>query len=111
MHEVTRIRAHAWRRRAAVLAVGALAATGVAACGTATKDVSVGGQSYHIKSTDDLHSTKGVAWLMNQFHVDQAGAKCMADQLAQNGVTTVDQTTQQKNASKNQTAQAACANQ
>jgi ribosomal protein S7 len=99
------------RHRAAVLAVGALAAMGVAACGTATKDISVGGKTYHISSSDDLHSTNGLAWLMNQTNVDQAGAKCVADQLAQNGVTTVEQTGESKNGPKNDAARAACANQ
>jgi hypothetical protein len=101
-------RGNTLRRRAVVLAVGALAATGVAAC-TASKDISVGGQAYHIKSTDQLNSTNGQAWLMDQFKVDQATAQCMAGKLSDAGITNVDQTTQQKNAEKNTAAQQACA--
>jgi hypothetical protein len=99
------------RYRATIAAVGALAVTGLAGCGTASRDVSVGGQVYHLKSTDQLTSTNGQAWLMSQYKIGQSTANCMAGKLSGVGVTNIGDTTDQKNADKNDTARIACVGQ
>lgn len=94
--------------RATIAAVGVLAAAGLAGCGTASRDVSVGGQVYHVKSTDQLSSTNGLAWLMNQYKIGRSTANCMVGKLSNDGVTNIGQTTDSKNASKNDAARVAC---
>jgi hypothetical protein len=96
--------------RALVAVVGVLAVGGVAGC-SSSKDVSVGGKTYHVSSGDSLTSSTGQAWLMNQLHAGSSEAQCIAQKLGAEGVNTVNDTTQSSNGAKNTAAAVACAGQ